>query len=69
MLIGADFGQAAPHEMPHGNLAAHIRFPRARQGHGGSTVGFVLWAAASILLLDWVNQLELISRIALLLAT
>jgi len=32
-------------------------------------VGFVLWAAASILLLDWVNQLELISRIALLLAT
>jgi len=31
--------------------------------------GFVLWVAASILLLDWVSQLELISRGALLLAS
>jgi len=63
------FCLAAAREKPHGDLAAHLRFPRVRHGTRGSSVGFVLWATASILLLDWMNQLELISRGALLLAS
>jgi len=38
-------------------------------GTWGSSVAIVSWAAASMALLDWVNQLELISRDALLLAS